>query len=84
MFSKKATAKTVVPAFLLGELFGVASSYSEELFGISFSTHLVVPGGWSVTIVISHILSTVLRTQATAEQQRLMWAQVVRGDASDS
>eukprot|EP00913_Durusdinium_trenchii_P023359 g21937.t1 len=51
MFSKRVTAKAVVPALLLGEIVGVCSSYSEELFAVAFSTHLVVVTSWLVTIV---------------------------------
>ncbi|NQV27239.1 MAG: sodium/solute symporter, partial [Rhodopirellula sp.] len=46
MFSKRATSATVIPAVLAGEIVGIGSSYSMELFGIPFSTHLVVPASW--------------------------------------
>jgi solute:Na+ symporter, SSS family len=81
MFSKKVTAKSLIPALLLGEAVGVGTSYSDELFGRPFSTHLVVATAWLTTIVAAHLLAIVLGTEATAEQQRLMWRPVVRGGA---
>lgn len=70
MFSRRATPATVIPAVLGGEAFGIASSYSKELFGIQFSTHLVVAGAWLTTIITSHILSALLKTEATLEQRQ--------------
>ena len=83
MFSKKATPKSVIPALLLGEAVGVGTSYSQELFDFAFSTHLVIAAAWLVTIVTSHVLAFILRTQATPEQQRLMWRPVVKGQTAD-
>lgn len=85
MFSKRMTAVPLVPAFLLGEAVGVGSSYSEELFNLSFSTHLVVVTSWLTTVVVALLLAMILRTEATPEQQELMWKPVVlkgraRGD----
>ncbi len=79
MFSRRATARSVLPAVIIGELVGVCTSYSEELFGLPFSTHLVVPASWLATIVAGLSLSSILGTTATAEQQSWMWRPVVRG-----
>ncbi|QDT49351.1 Sodium/glucose cotransporter [Symmachiella dynata] len=79
MFSRRATAATVLPAVVVGELVGICSSYSNELFGREFSTHMVVPASWAATIVSSLVLSTLLRTLANDEQQQWMWRPVVRG-----
>ncbi|HUG94209.1 MAG TPA: sodium/solute symporter [Planctomycetaceae bacterium] len=109
MFSRRATSRSVIPAFLLGELVGVAASYWQELTalaanhwggsvaalvggelitaaggdsryaGMPFSTHLVVVSSWLVTLVAGLVLSSVLRTRATAEQQRWTWGAVARG-----
>jgi len=84
MFSRKATAANVVPAFLLGEVVGVATSYSEELFGVPYSTHLVVPTAWCTTIVAAHVLAVLLGTRATEQQRQLMWGPVVRGRSSNN
>jgi len=78
MFSKRATGKSVLPALFIGEVFGVCGSYSEELFNFSFSTHLVIAGSWLTTILAAHALSILLNTNATEEQQQLMWLPVVR------
>jgi Na+/proline symporter len=78
MFSKRVTARSVVPAFLLGEVFGVASSYSKDLFDFNFSTHLVIAGSWLVTIVTAHTLAILFQTKATDEQQQFLWLPVVR------
>jgi len=79
MFSKKVTGKSVLPAFLLGEVVGVSTSYSEELFGLPFSTHLVVPSSWLVTILAAHLLALLMRTNTSEEQRQLTWVPVVRG-----
>jgi SSS family solute:Na+ symporter len=81
MFSRTATSRSVLPAFLIGEIVGVCTSYSIDLFGVHFSTHLVVPASWCTTIVICGVLSTVLRLQgirATPEQQQWTWPAVTR------
>ncbi len=78
MFSRHATAVTVLPGVLMGELVGIGTSYSEELFGMSFSTHLVIPASWLATIVVSLFLSVILQTEATPEQQGWMWRPIVR------
>jgi SSS family solute:Na+ symporter len=99
LFSKRATARSVIPAVIIGEVFGICSSYSEkvtgflaqmlggqlDLFGYSFqlssvpySTHLVIPGSWLVTIVAGLMFNVLLNTRATDEQQQWMWLPVVR------
>ncbi len=78
MFMRSATPASVIPAFVVGEIFGVCSSYSFDLFEIEYSTHLVVPGSWLVTVVVAVVLGAVLQTRATDEQQKLMWAPIVR------
>ena len=79
MFSRWATPRSVIPAFLLGELFGVCSSYSQELFGIPFSTHLVVAGSWLVTVVMTHFFAFMFGTEASQTERQWMWLPVVRG-----
>ena len=81
MFFRRATPAVVIPALLAGEVFGICSSYSTELFDLKYSTHLVVPGSWLVTIFTGGVLGFVLRTEATTEQQQWMWIPVVRGTA---
>ena len=78
LFSARATPTTVIPALLIGEVFGVCSSYSSELFGISYSTHLVIAGSWLTTIVTGHLIAMVLGTRASKEQLLWMWWPVVR------
>ncbi len=78
LFSSRATPASVIPAFLIGEMFGVCSSYSEELFGLHFTTHLVIAGSWSTTIVAGHVLALILGTRASEEQRQWMWYPVVR------
>jgi Na+/proline symporter len=80
MFSKKVTAACVVPAFLIGEVVGVGSSYSKELFNFDFSTHLVIVTSWLVTIITAHLFAFVMRTEAGPQQQQLMWRPVVKGE----
>ncbi|MHC4879769.1 MAG: sodium:solute symporter family transporter [Planctomycetota bacterium] len=84
MFSRGATPATVIPALLVGELVGVGSSYSRDLFDVPFSTHLVVPSAWLATMVTSLVLSLVLTQRATEEQSRWMWGPVVRKESPDA
>lgn len=83
MFSRRATTATVLPAVLVGEVFGVLASYSEELLGVNYSTHLVIPGSWLVTILTSHALALVLQTRADDTAAQWMWRPVVQGEAKD-
>ena len=80
MFSRKATSATVIPAVLVGEAVGICGSYSKDLFGVEFSTHLVVPAFWLATILLSHVLSLVFATRADELSQRWMWKPVVSGE----
>ena len=82
MFSKRVTEKAIVPAFLLGEVVGVCSSYSDEIFQVEFSTHLVVATSWLTTVVTAWLLAVILNTRVTDEQRRLMWRPVVRGNTT--
>jgi SSS family solute:Na+ symporter len=82
MFSRRATAGTVIPAVLLGEAVGIGGSYSVDLFDVKFSTHLVVPASWLATVLVSLILSSVFRTSATLDSQRWMWKPVVSGETT--
>ena len=83
MFVKKATPFAVIPAFVLGEIVGVCSSYSTEIFGVDFSTHLVIGFAWLVTfmtaLVIGFCYHRYTGIQASASQQQLMWRAVVNG-----
>jgi Na+/proline symporter len=78
MFSKTVTAKAMVPAFLIGEAFGIGASYSQELFKTAYSTHLVVPGSWMVTVLAALVLARCFGTHVSSEQQQLMWRNVTR------
>jgi solute:Na+ symporter, SSS family len=77
MFSKRATAATVIPAVLIGEAVGVSTSYSMEFFGHPFSTHLVVPASWLATIISCHVLNLLFQTRATETQAQWLWKPVV-------
>ena len=78
IFSRSATPQTVIPAVLIGEVVGICTSYSRELFGddYAFSTHLVVPSAWLSTLIVSHVLSLLLQSRASEEQSRWMWRAV--------
>lgn len=78
MFSKRAIPATVIPAILIGEAVGIGASYSQELSGRPFSTHLVVPASWLVTIVSCHLLNVVFQTRANEDQSRWLWRPVVK------
>jgi SSS family solute:Na+ symporter len=83
MFVKRATPVSVIPAFILGELVGVGTSYSRELFDINFSTHLVILTAWLVTffsaLIIGFVHEKLTGVQANEDQQKMMWFPVVRG-----
>jgi len=84
MFSRSATSHSVLPAFLIGEIVGVCTSYSKDLFGVDFSTHLVVPTSWCTTIVLSYLFCLGFRSRgvrASQEQQRWTWPAVTRNPA---
>lgn len=82
MFSRTATAATVIPAVLVGEVVGICTSYSGELFGKSFavSTHLVVPAAWFSTLFVSFVLSGLMQTRTNDDQARWMWRAVTADD----
>jgi SSS family solute:Na+ symporter len=83
MFVKRATPVSVIPAFILGELVGVGTSYSRELFDVNFSTHLVILTAWLVTffsaLIIGFVYEKLTGVQANEDQQKMMWFPVVRG-----
>ena len=83
MFVKRATPVSVIPAFILGELVGVGTSYSRELFDVNFSTHLVILTAWLVTffsaLIIGFVHEKLTGVQANEDQQKMMWFPVVRG-----
>jgi hypothetical protein len=58
---------------------GIGTSYSSELFGVPFSTHLVIPASWLATLVSAYCIALLFQTSATAEQRQWMWLPVVRG-----
>ncbi len=78
MFSRRATAATVIPAVLIGEAVGISTSYSMEFFDQPFSTHLVVPTSWLATILSCHILNLVFQTRIGEDQSRWLWTSVVK------
>jgi solute:Na+ symporter, SSS family len=82
MFSRRATPVTVIPAVLVGEAVGIGGSYSMDLFGVPFSTHLVVPASWLATVMVSLFLSLIFQTRATLDSQRWMWKPVVSGETT--
>ena len=77
MFSKRAVPSTVIPAVIIGEIVGVSASYSMELFGKNFSTHLVVPSAFFATIITSFVLSQARRTTGSEGQWKWMWKPIV-------
>ena len=86
MFVKRATPVSVIPAFILGEITGVCASYSTELFGVDFSTHLVIGLAWLVTFVTALVIGFLYHqftgAQASAAQQAFMWRSVVSQEES--
>ena len=86
MFVKRATPVSVIPAFILGEITGVCASYSTELFGVDFSTHLVIGLAWLVTFVTALLIGFLYHqftgAQASAAQQAFMWRSVVSQEES--
>lgn len=78
MFASRVTPASIIPAIIVGELVGIGTSYSTELFGEPFSTHLVVPASWLATIVSAYVFAFLLGTRATDEQRQWMWGPVVR------
>jgi hypothetical protein len=60
----------MIPAFILGEIVGVSSSYSMQFFGVPFSTHLIVPAAWAATMIAAVILSVAIPSPPAPEQLR--------------
>ncbi len=91
MFWRGAVPITVVPAVIVGEFVGVVASYSQELLGRPFSTHLVVPAAFLATVGTSLLLSAFFETEANEFEQRWMWKSITtngpptdpKDDASD-
>lgn len=94
MFSRRATPATVIPAVFIGEVVGICTSYSGELFGEEYavSTHLVVPAAWFSTLIVSFVLSTAFMVYAflakgadpvSEDRTRWMWRQVTSDDGPD-
>jgi len=78
MFWRWAVPVTVIPAVIAGEAVGIVASYSSEILGHPFSTHLVVPTAFGATIVTCLLLCALLDTEANAFQQRWMWKRITR------
>ncbi len=84
MFFPRVTPRSLIPAFLIGEVVGVGSSFSEEFLAIPFSTHLVVPASWITTIVFALLFSVILNTRATENQRSWTWIEVMRNRPAPS
>ncbi len=77
MFCRRATARAVVPAVVLGVLAGLLAAYSRELLGIDYSTHLVIPTAFFVTISVGWLMSRITGNP-NPQQERWTWLAVVR------
>ncbi|WP_166827899.1 sodium:solute symporter family transporter [Thalassoroseus pseudoceratinae] len=113
MFSRRVTASIALIALLVGEVFGVVTSYFREITswlantqggwwaenlggksieiagilnyeGTPFSTHLVVPGAWVVTVVVGITLAFIFRTNCTETQSNWTWKKVVHGHQDET
>ena len=84
MFFPRVTPRSLIPAFLIGEVIGIGSSFSEEFLAIPFSTHLVVPASWTTTIVFALLFSVILNTRATENQRSWTWIEVMRNRPAPS
>jgi Na+/proline symporter len=84
MFVKRATPASVIPAVLIGEAVGIGTSYSREIFDVSFSTHLVILTAWLATflsaLAIGLVYEKATGIRLTEEQEALMWVNVVRSE----
>jgi Na+/proline symporter len=76
MFWRWAVPVTVIPAVIVGEVVGITASYSQEILGRPFSTHLVVPAAFLATVVTCQLLCALLETEASAFEQRWMWKRI--------
>ncbi|MEE3284699.1 MAG: hypothetical protein VX311_08970, partial [Planctomycetota bacterium] len=70
MFSRRVSSVHVIPAFVVGEIVGVCTSYSMQFFGFPFSTHLIVPAAWAATMLGALALSLVIPARPSSEQLR--------------
>ena len=70
MFSRRVSSAHVIPAFVVGEIVGVCTSYSMQFFGFPFSTHLIVPAAWAATMIGALGLSLVIPARPSPEQLR--------------
>jgi len=70
MFSRRVSSVHVIPAFVVGEIVGVCTSYSMQFFGFPFSTHLIVPAAWAATMIGALALSLVIPARPSSEQLR--------------
>ena len=70
MFSRRVSSVHVIPAFVVGEIVGVCTSYSMQFFGFPFSTHLIVPAAWAATMIGALGLSLVIPARPSSEQLR--------------
>ena len=70
MFSRRVCPIHMVPAFVLGEVVGVSTSYSMQFFGVPFSTHLIVPAAWAATMIAALLLSLLIPRRPSTEQLR--------------
>ena len=84
MFVKRATPASVIPAVLIGEAVGIGTSYSREIFDVSFSTHLVILTAWLATflsaLAIGLVYEKTTGIRLTEDQEALMWVNVVRSE----
>ena len=78
MFSRRATARSVLPALFVGEAVGIALSYSREFFGVAFSTHLVIPAAWLATVVSCLVFAGLVKAKPHDEIEQWLWWSVVR------
>ena len=84
MFVIRATPASVIPAVLIGEAVGIGTSYSREIFDVSFSTHLVILTAWLATflsaLAIGLVYEKTTGIRLTEDQEALMWVNVVRSE----
>lgn len=84
MFVKRATPASVIPAVLIGEAVGIGTSYSREIFDVSFSTHLVILTAWLATflsaLAIGLVYEKVTGIRLTEDQEALMWVNVLKSE----
>jgi SSS family solute:Na+ symporter len=84
MLYKRATPATVLPAFLIGEVVGVLTSFSTDLFDIPFSTHLVIPASCLLTCLLCVLFSEATRSLARPAQLQMMWKPIVKSNKTAS